>query len=235
MKIVENILVGFLLVSGVQGQERAVEWSGHFGWDSRYLSEGRDELDGDSLITGAVGFSWEYLFGEIWYGVSPDQNYDELQITLGLAHSFGDFEVYGGYTHLRFPFDDSTDNEIGAGVAWSGLPLDLVLAVDAAYSFDADGYFAEVSASREIALRDDFSLGLLALLGVNQGFVSDGSDGANNFALQTSLEYSLTESISLVTQATFSWAIDRDAALPGDEQLTDFFHGGVALQWSPLG
>jgi hypothetical protein len=46
------------------------------------------------------------------------------------------------------------------------------------------------------------------------------------------LEFALTDSISVTAHTTYSWALGRDAALPGDEQLIDFFHGGVGLQWS---
>ena len=207
-----------------------VEGHAHIGWNSRYFSEGRDALSGDSLFVGSFEMGWKHLAGGIWYGNSPDQRYDELQLALALTQSIGDFEFYGGYTHLRFPFDDSHDNELGFGLAWSGLPLDLELAADFYYSFDADGYFGEISASRDFVITDRLSLNLSSPFGINQGYVANGHDGANHFALSVGLQYALTDSISVTAHATQSWALDRDLAHPGDDQLIDFFHGGVGLQ-----
>lgn len=210
----------------------AVEGHIHAGWESRYFSEGRDSLDGDSLFAGSFEIGWRHLAGGIWYGHSPDQHYDELQLTLALTQSLGDFEFYGGYTHLRFPFDDSFDNEIGAGIAWSGLPTDVELAADLYHSFEADGFFAEISAAREFPITDRLALSLTGLFGINQGYVSDGHDGANHVAVRMGIEYALSDSLSLTAHTAYSWGLGKDRALPGDDPLIDFFHGGAGLQWS---
>ena len=210
----------------------AVEGHAHLGWESRYFSEGRDALDGDSLFVGSFEMGWKHLAAGVWYGNSPDQRYDELQLALALTQSIGDFEFYGGYTHLRFPFDDSHDNEFGAGVAWAGLPMDVELSADLYYSLDADGYFAELAAGREFSITDRLALNLAVPFGINQGYVADGHDGANNIALSFGLEYALSDSVSVTAHTSYSWALGRDAAFPGDDQLIDFFHGGVGLQLS---
>ena len=108
----------------------SLEGHAHLGWESRYFSEGRDSLDGDSLFVGSFEMGWNHLAGGVWYGYSPDQRYDELQLSLALSQSIGDFDFYGAYTYLGFPFDGSHDNEIGAGAAWSGLPMDVDLSAD---------------------------------------------------------------------------------------------------------
>ena len=210
----------------------SVEGHAHLGWESRYFSEGRDSLDGDSLFVGSFEMGWRHLSGGAWHGYSPDQSYDELQLTLALTQSIGDFEFYGGYTHLRFPFDDSHDNEIGAGFAWYGLPMEFELSADLYYSFEADGYFAEISVGREFTLSECLSLNFSMPFGINQGYVTDGHDGANNLALRLGFEYALSDSISFIGHATHSWALGKDKASPGDDLLTDFFHCGVGLQWS---
>jgi hypothetical protein len=209
-----------------------VEGHAHLGWESRYFSEGRDALDGDSLIAGSFEVGWKHISGGVWYGNSPDQRYDELQLSLAVTRSTGDFEFYGAYTHLRFPFDDSHDNEIGAGVAWTGLPMEVELSADIYYSFDADGYFAEIAAVREMSITDRLAVNFSVPFGINQGYVADGHDGANNIALRLGLEFALTDSISVTAHTTYSWALGRDATFPGDDLLIDFFHGGVGLQWT---
>lgn len=210
----------------------AIEGNAHVAWESRYFSEGRDALDGDSLFTGSIELGWKHLTGGIWYGESPDQRYDELQLSVGVAQSVGDFEFYGAYTHFRFRFDDSHDNEFGTGVAWSGLPMDVELAVDLYHSFEADGFFAEISANRGLKFTDKIDLNFGGVFGINQGYVSDGHDGANHVAAFTEISFALSESVFITAHTTYSWGLGRDRALLGDAQLIDFFHGGVGLRWS---
>ncbi len=204
----------------------------HTGLESRYFSEGRDALNGDSIWASSFEFGLEHLAAGLWYGKSPDQSYDELQLSLALTQTFGDFEAYIGYTHYIFPFDGSHDDEIGTGITWTGLPAEIELSADIYHSFDADGYFAELSTSREFEITEPFSVTLSSIFGINQGYVSDGHDGANHFALQIGYEYVLTKSLSLIAHTTYSWAIDKKATAPGDALLEDFFHCGAGLQWN---
>jgi hypothetical protein len=211
-----------------------VGWQGHahLGWESRYLSEGRDVLDGESLLFSSVEMGWQHLSAGVWYGSSPDQEYNELQLSIAFTHGFGDTEFYGGYTHFRFPFDGAHDNEIGAGFIWSGLPMDFEFATDVYYSFEAEGYFAELAFGREVALSDQLAFRFSVPLGMNQGYVTDGHDGANSIALRLSVAFALAESATLAVHATHSWALGKKAALPGDDSLIDFCHAGIGLQWS---
>jgi hypothetical protein len=209
----------------------AAEFHIHTGWESRYFSEGRDALDGDSIWASSFEFGLEHLAAGFWYGKSPDQSYDELQLSLALTQTFGDFETYIGYTHYIFPFDGSHDNEIGTGITWTGLPAEIEISADIYHSFDADGYFAELSASREFEISQSFNIIPSSIFGINQGYVSDGHDGANHFALQIACSYNLTESVSLVAHTTYSWTINKSSTAPGDALLKDFIHFGAGIQW----
>lgn len=202
------------------------------GWESRYFSEGRDDLDGSSLAISSFELSSEHFSGGVWYGISPDQSYDELQLSLAWIHTVGDFEFYTSYTYLEFPTDNDNDHEIGIGAVWSGLPYDLELAVDAYYSFDADGTFIETSASRDLVTTDKFSLNLGTVFGINQGFVSDGHDGGNHIALRCAMSYSYSTSILLTAHVTQSWELGSDNSLEGDASLVDLFHAGVGIVWT---
>ena len=124
----------------------------HAGWESHYFSEGRDNLDGGSLWITSIEAAWNHLDVGIWFAESPDVTYNELQFSVALTLSWDSLDAYLAYTHLRFPHDDSHDNEVGAGLSWSGLPLDLSLAADVYHSFEADGTFAELSLNWETEL-----------------------------------------------------------------------------------
>ncbi len=207
------------------------EFHAHTGLESRYFSEGRDALNGDSIWANSFEVGLEHFAAGLWYGNSPNQSYDELQLSLALTQTLGDFEAYIGYTHYIFPFDGSNDNEIGTGITWSGLPAEIELSADIYHSLDADGYFAELSVSRKFEISEPLSVTLSSIFGINQGYVSDGHDGANHFALQIGYEYALTKSLSVIAHTTYSWAIDKKATAPGDTLLEDFFHCGLGLQW----
>jgi len=213
-------------------EERSQEVLAYFGWESRYFIEGRDALNGDSINISSIALEWQNLVGGIWYGRSPDQRFDELQLTLALTHSIGNFDLYGGFAHFRFPADNAQDNELGAGIAWTGLPMEIELAADLYYSFEAGGYFTELSAHREFQISDPLTLGITVPFGINQGYVADGHDGANHIALSLELAYALSETLSLTAHATYSWALGKDASLPGDDPLIDFFHAGLGLQFT---
>jgi hypothetical protein len=204
----------------------------HVDYESRYASEGRDALDGDSLVSGTFEAGWNALSAGVWYAKSPDQSYDELQLSTALSWDWEDLEGYVAYTHLRFPRDGGHDHEIGAGASWTGLPGEVALGVDAYYSFEADGAFITASLSREFDLNDRFQLTPAIVFGMNQGYVTDGHDGANHFDLRLGGACSLTDSISLTAHLSYNIALDRDAArYSGDELLKDFFHFGFGLAY----
>ena len=202
------------------------------GWESRYASEGRDALDGDSLWATTAEAGWNHLSAGLWYGLSPEQNYDELQFTIAVSKEFGPVEGYLNYTHFRFPFENGHDNEIGVGLAAPIVPFQCELSLDAYYSVDAEGTFAELGLGREWHVAKFFKLSGSAVLGMNQGYVTDGHDGLNHFALGLGAEKALTGSLTLSAHTVYNWDVDRDAALPGDELLGSFFHGSIGLQRS---
>ena len=202
-------------------------------WESRYFSEGRDALDGDALWTTSIDYAWESLSFGAWYGSSPEQSYDELQLGVAWHHSLSDeLDAYVSYTRYELPSDDEEDNEVGLGLAWTGCPLGIEWAVDAYHSFEAGGFFVEAAATREWELTEKLTASTSAIFGVNQGYVVDGHDGANHIAATVGFSYALTESLSLGTHATYSWGIDRKAGAPDDASLKDFFHYGVGLELS---
>jgi hypothetical protein len=211
---------------------KSIEVHLHAGWETRYVSEGRDNLDGDSLFSLAVEFGGEYIYGGVWFGFSPDQEYDELQFSLGLKKTLGDFEGYVGWTHLRNPFENVHDNEIGAGVSYSALPWDLKISLDTYYSLNAEGSFWEISLAREFSISEDFTLSAMLIYGVNQGYISDGHTGGNHVACRFEAGYVICENLTFNAHLDFSAAINRDSAMEGDELLRDIIHAGIALEWS---
>jgi hypothetical protein len=204
----------------------------HAGWESRYFSEGRDALDGKSLWTGTLELGYDHFSGGVWYGSSSDQNYDEWQYSLALTQESEGYEFYLGYTYLGFHKDNDSDSEWSAGISYGELPFALEASLDASYSMDAEGTFFEWSTGRKFNPNETLQLSLSGILGWNEGYVSDGHDGLNFFALRTGAKADLSEKLSLVAHGAQSFAVDRDPTLSGDQLLKDFFHFGLGLEWS---
>lgn len=68
------------------------------------------------------------------------------------------------------------------------------------------------------------------MLGLNDGYVSDGNDGAKFYALSAEVDRKLSENYIVFCDVMQSFAINRDLTLAGDDQLEDFFHFGLGLQ-----
>ena len=113
---------------------------------------------------------------------------DELQYSLSLTQQKNDWSFYAGYTHLVFTKDNQSDDEWSFGLAYEKLPFSLGTSVDGTYSMDAEGTFYEWSTYREFSITDQSALLVSGLLGLNDGYVSDGHDGANFYALSVGVE-----------------------------------------------
>lgn len=199
-------------------------------WDSRYVSEGRDNLDGNSLLSTTLEVGYAGFTFSTWYANSPDVAYSELDLGIEYGFEVNDWEAYFGFVHLRYPHDDATENELGAGLAYNGLPWGFVPAVAWTYLAETDGSFFEASIVRPIEITDSISVEPGVIVGFNGGYMGDGHDGANHVALVFPVGLALTENVELSAYASYQWEIDSDPAhCPDDELLRDFFWGGVAL------
>ena len=204
----------------------------HAGWESRYFSEGRDALDGKSLWSGSVELGYDHFSGGVWYGRSSNHQYDEWQYNLALSQELESLSFYVGYTHLVFAKDNESDDEWSAGISYTDLPMGLETSFDAYYSMDATGTFMEWATGKEFNPVDELTLSLSGVLGWNENYVGDGHDGLNFFCFRTGAEKVLAENISLVGHGAYSWAVNRDLSLAGDQLLKDFFHLGLGVEWS---
>ncbi|MEP4077985.1 hypothetical protein [Haloferula sp.] len=202
-------------------------------WDSHYVSEGRDNLDGDGLMSAAVEITWEDLLFGVWYANSPQQSYDEWNFFVEYGRECGEFEWFVGYNHLRFPDAGGHDHEVGAGLIYNGLPWGLTPGVEAYYSFDAGGTFYEASLTREFEICEWMVLEPGIVIGFNDDYVSDGHQGANHIAAVLGCAVPISDSIELSAYLSYNWAIDRDPlASPDDFLLNDFLYGGLGLTFT---
>jgi hypothetical protein len=206
------------------------EFSLTTAWDSRYVLEGRDMLDGDGLVGTAAAATYDDITVELWYALGPAADYIEFNALAAYVLHLGDFDLHAGYNHLQFVSDEIDDNEVSVGLAYTGLPFNLAADVDWYHSFEADGSFVELVVGTEYELGDTVVLAPAALLGMNAGYIADGHNGLNNVALQLEATAPIGDYLELGAYGAYTWAIDEDTSrYEGDELLQDFFYGGVSL------
>jgi len=210
--------------------ESLFEWHTHFLWESRYVTEGRDNLSGDGLVS----VSSEFIIGEAnflpWYAYSPGADYSELNLNFiyGILPT-EDLAVYFGYNHIRARYlgERANDNEISLDLVHK-LIKRVVLAAGIYHSFDASGSFMEMTVKYFDAPYKRAHYSVQAGLGVNAGYVSDGHAGLNHFQLRANASYLPVIQVELYAYTGYNAAINRDAIrYTGDELLGDFFWGGV--------
>jgi hypothetical protein len=207
-------------------------WHTHFLWESRYVTEGRDNLSGDGLAS----VSSEFIIGEAnflpWYAYGPGADYSELNLNFiyGILPT-EDLAVYFGYNHIRARYlgEGANDNEISLDLVHK-LIKHLAVAASIYHSFDASGSFMEMAVKYFDAPYKRAHYSVQAGLGVNAGYVSDGHTGLNNFQLRANVSYLPVIQVELYAYTGYSAAINRDAVrYAGDELLGDFFWGGVGF------
>lgn len=211
--------------------EIPLEFELEVGWDSRYMNEGRDELDGDSLVATTLSALYKDLGLGFWYAASPDDDYREYEIFTFYTFNWHEMEVCFCYTHLRVPGEKEHDNELQLEFISPPLPGDITAAFAATWSFNASGAFFEASLCREFELTDYLALAPIVTLGWNEGFVEDGHYGANHFAVGLESCMSLKPNCNLVLKLSQSFAIDANPdRYSEDELLKDCFTVGLGLQ-----
>lgn len=74
----------------------------HVRWSSRYVSEGRDNLDGKPLASLTSDVSVGNFTFAPWIGRGYDSAYSELNLNAIYGTQLAeDLELYAGYTHLK--------------------------------------------------------------------------------------------------------------------------------------
>ena len=196
-------LIPFPMASGVFATPNA-----GYGllWESRYVSEGRNNLEAGGLVSGEIDFGWDSLVAGIWFAVGDSVSYEELNLYLEYGFGLGPLEAHAGYTRLEFPADNESDDEFHFGIAYGDLPF-LTVALNYTYSIEAGGGFLEIMASTEIKLLEDsLIVQPYALQALDFGYASAEHDGLNNFQAGLAVNYPLNRHASLYCAIHHSWA-----------------------------
>lgn len=201
-------------------------------FESRYVTEGRDNLDGGSLVSVEATAGYNGFELGTWAAESPQQDYTEYNFWISYSYEWQQFTFSIGHNVLHFASDAVTDQDTSADVTYRfGNGIEMF--VGGYYSKLNEGFFYELSISREYMLADRLYATPVVTLGLNDGYIADGHDGLNHLALGVESTYELSERISLGAYLSGNVAIDSDVARYADDALLrDFVYTGVTLNFA---
>ena len=198
-----------LLVSSVlamaHGEKAPAIGYGSF-WESKYVSEGRDNLEQGGLFSTEIGAQWDAFAIGAWFAFGDSDAYEELNFFVEYGFTLGALEAYFGYTRLEFTADHESDNEWGGGISYGQLPF-ITVGIDYTYSTGAGGGFAEVFITSELVLLEGrLVFEPYILEGIDFGYASEAHDGFNNFQAGLGAHYILSDRFALYGSINHTWA-----------------------------
>ncbi|GAA4886965.1 hypothetical protein [Ferrimonas pelagia] len=173
---------------------RGVDYLFDLAWDSKYVSEGRRELDRGGIFWAGTGVQWDDLLPFAGVGRGDTEHYIEWNFGLEYGFSLTDsVEASVGYERIEIYGDErDDDNELLAALGYSRWDK-FEPALTYHYSTGADGHFVELSIHSHWSLTEQIVVSPYVLQAFDYGFVNEDYRGANHLQLGVEAEWALSE------------------------------------------
>jgi hypothetical protein len=199
------------------------------GFDNRYISEGRDNLQSGGIYwaSWAKEFNDNVLFAST-YGWSEEgiSNYDELNLTLIYQNSWAGIGYSFSATRIEFFADDLSDNEIGLDLTWltqSGAePF-----FNFVYSTEQNGYFTTLGVSTQYQLNPKVTLAPYLSGSYDNGYIVEANSGYTSTNVGAVMTFSWNQSLLINLQLEQS--IGGHLVRVEPESKNDIFWFGMHL------
>lgn len=214
--------------------ESLFKWHAHLLWESRYVTEGRDNLDGNHLASVSSEFSIGEIYFVPWYAYSAGADFSELDLNFFYGAQLTDkLTAYVGFNRIYAQVGDHRGNDSEINFDLSYLWLKKIHIYSTLYhSFKAEGSFMEVAFKTGQRVGKKTLFGAQFLLGANADYVPESHNGLNHFQLRANIAYQPRVQIELYAYIAYNQAINRDPEqYPGDVLLDDFVWGGAGFSY----
>lgn len=203
-----SLTLALISASAIPAILQAGEWelSGASTWDSKYVSEGRDNLEKGGILSNEMTLADETTEVGIWYGEADSTDYAEWNIGVSKLLDIGSMSYVLNYTHLFFTEDHSDDAEISIVANFPNF-ANFASSFAAVYSKEADGLFFELALDRAYRFNDRLYAYPYGVLSVNSGYVSDEPEGFNNFQTGATVAYEINRFLTISANANLSFGI----------------------------
>lgn len=216
MHLLKWLLTASLILGSASVSLAEAEFSGDasVGVYNKYIWRGLD-LGGeaDFLVQPAVTLGFGGASLGVWGNYNEaSEKLDEIDLTLEYSHDLSEqFTARAG--HILYAVADGVDTaEIYAGVT---LALPVTIDVDAYYDYDeVEAWFLTGGVSKTVDLAEKLGLNLGATVGYFD------FDFLNNGELSASLDYAVTETLTVTPSLLFSAPLSQDAEDAGvDDEM----------------
>ncbi|MCR8921852.1 hypothetical protein NO559_03650 [Dasania sp. GY-MA-18] len=181
-------------------------FEGSIAKHSRYVAEGRDNINGKDLYSLEAFAYWQSFAATLWYGHGVDDPYKELKVGLEYGFDWGDTEFTVAYTRLTFLDSNENDNEFSLAIVFQDV-FSVVPSVDYVYATEASGGFLELSLSSLFEFKEQgVSIEPYITEGFDLGFATKKHDGPNHLQLGVDVSYHLSPSTAIIANINKSWS-----------------------------
>lgn len=201
------------------------------GWDSKYISQGRDNLKHGGIYWANASIQYNNLTTYALVGRGDSQTYTEWNI--GFEYTFNvveQLEANLGYQRIEgFSDNRCQDNELFGELAYTATPW-LIPSVSYVYSTEAEGSFVEVSLHSYWNITDQFTLTPYITQGFDFKYRTEKHNGRNHLQLGLEASYQITSEINLSGHISHSIAqndIEQEMAENGDTGSQDQTYAGI--------
>ncbi len=206
------------------------------GWDSKYISEGRNNLDKGGIYWATAAVQKDNVNVYASVGRGDSQHYTEWNFGIEYAFELSE-NVSGslGYQRLEFYGDDRDhDNELFSSLEYTAVEW-LIPSVSYTYSTEAAGYFVEVSLHSNWELAEGLNVSPYVTQGFDFQYVTEEHDGPNHFQFGVEAEYLLPNNLVVSGHISHTIAqedIKLEARNEGITGSLDETFAGLHLSWN---
>ena len=205
------------------------------GWDSNYISEGRNNLDRGGIFWSTAAIQHDNLNVYATLGRGDSEHYIEWNLGVEYAIELTEhIETSIGYQRIESYGDErSSDNELFGSISYAGIAW-LIPSISYTYSFAAGGYFVEASLHSSWELADDLTLTPYVTQAFDFQYATEDHNGPNHFQFGIEAEYLLSPNIVLSGHVSHTVAqedIKLEAKMDDQSASLDQTFAGVHLSW----
>ncbi|WP_394390781.1 hypothetical protein [Shewanella woodyi] len=216
-------------------QDNETQYLIDLGWDSDYISEGRNNLDKGGIFWSSAAVQHGNLNVYATMGRADSQHYTEWN--LGLEYSIAlteNLETTLGYQRIESYGDERcSDNELFGSLTYSGVEW-LTPSINYTYATEASGYFVEASLHSSWELLDGFTFTPYVTQAFDFQYATEDHNGPNHFQFGVEAEYQLAQNVIISGHISHTIAqedIKLEAKMDEVESSLDQTFAGVHLTW----
>jgi len=215
LKLYPAIALSYFLIN------QSIVFSSDFStaYASRYITEGRDNLNGNGIATLYADLQWQSPWSVIlWHGEAAGSDYDETNITLAYNTSFSFINAQIALNKVYA--DNSPDDEeisVTLDSSWRGVTF----SVNSVYSNFTSGYFHSFSTLYAISLSKNISLSPYLEIGFDNGYANDTYNGHSHNQIGLNAAYNLQDKLRIETNIAHSFA-GKDVKKSGQGDISWF-------------